>query len=250
MNPAPHRSLLQVALNGARHAAEHPALPVTPEQLAAAAADAIAAGAGAIHFHVRGPDGGESLAADDLAAALGGVRAAARGTPVGVSTGARILGDPTLRFAAVERWVALPDFASVNFDETGAASLARLLRLRGVGVEAGLATREAAERLVDSGLGAQCLRVLLEPQEEDAEAALTSVVGLEALLDRGGIRRPRLLHGTGATVWPLIAAAAARAYDTRIGLEDTLTLPDGRAAPGNAALVATARALVASTAGA
>jgi len=181
LNRLPQR-LLQVALNGARDAAEHPALPVAPEQLAAAAADAIVA-AGAIHFHVRGPDGRESLAADDLAAALGGVRAAARGTPVGVSTGAWILGDPTLRLAAVERWGALPDFASVNFEETGAVPLARLLRSRGVGVEAGLATREAAERLVDSGLGSQCLRVLLEPQEQDPEAALATVVGLEALLD-------------------------------------------------------------------
>lgn len=249
MNRLPQR-LLQVALNGARHPAEHPALPVAPEQLAAAAADAVVAGAGAIHFHVRGPDGRESLAADDLAAALGRVRAAARGTPVGVSTGAWILGDPTLRLATVERWGALPDFASVNFDETGAVPLARLLRSRGVGVEAGLATREAAERLVDSGLGAQCLRVLLEPQEQDTDAALATVVGLEALLDRGGIRRPRLLHGTGATAWPLIAAAAARGYDTRVGLEDTLTLPDGRPAPGNAALVAAARALLVSTPGA
>jgi uncharacterized protein (DUF849 family) len=185
-----------------------------------------------------------SLAADDLAAALGGVRAAARGTPVGVSTGAWILGDPTLRLAAVERRGALPDFASVNFDETGAVPLARLLRSRGVGGEAGLATRDAAERLVDSGLGPQCVRVLLEPEEQDTDAALATVVGLDALLDRGGIWRPRLLHGTGATAWPLFAAAAARGYDTRVGLEDTLTLPDGRPAPGNAALVAAARRLL------
>lgn len=243
------RSLLQAALNGPRHPSEHPALPITPQQLAAAAADAIMAGASAIHFHVRGPDGRESLAADDLTAALGGVRAAVRGTPVGLSTGAWILGDPTLRLAAVERWIALPDFASVNFDEAGAVTLARLLRSRGIGVEAGVATRQAAERLVDSGLGPQCLRVLLEPREQDVESALATVVAVEALLDRGGIRRPRLLHGTETTVWSLVAAAVARGYDTRVGLEDTLLLPDGHPAPGNAALVSAARALGASTGG-
>ncbi|HEX4573492.1 MAG TPA: 3-keto-5-aminohexanoate cleavage protein [Gemmatimonadales bacterium] len=107
----------------------------------------------------------------------------------------------------------------------------------------------AAERLVDSGLGAQCLRVLLEPSEPDAAAALETVVQLEAVLDRAGVRSPRLLHGTDETTWRLIAEAATRGYDTRVGLEDTLTLPDGRPTPGNAALVAEARRCVSEAAG-
>ncbi len=39
--------------------------------------------------------------------------------------------------------------------------------------------------------------------------------------------------------------AFARGYDTRIGLEDTLTLPDGRQAADNAALVRVAMDIVA-----
>ena len=62
--------LLKAALNGARSPAEHPALPVLPNQLAAAGAAAVAAGAGAIHLHVRGLDGEESLAASPVAEAL------------------------------------------------------------------------------------------------------------------------------------------------------------------------------------
>jgi uncharacterized protein (DUF849 family) len=233
--------MLHAALNGARHRAEHPALPVTPAELAAAAVEVIGAGARAIHFHARGPDGGESLAADDVALALGALRHAVPGTPLGVSTGARSTPDASRRLGAVEAWAILPDFASVNFDEAGAVALAQLLRSRGVGVEAGLANRHAAERLVDSGLGAQCLRVLLEPDDPEAAGALQTVAQLEAVLDRAGVRSPRLMHGTDQTAWRLLAEAAARGYDTRVGLEDTLTLPDGRPTSGNAALVAEAR---------
>jgi uncharacterized protein (DUF849 family) len=35
--------------------------------------------------------------------------------------------------------------------------------------------------------------------------------------------------------------AAARGYDSRVGFEDTLELPDGTLAPNNAVLVAEAR---------
>ncbi|MEP6687502.1 MAG: 3-keto-5-aminohexanoate cleavage protein [Gemmatimonadales bacterium] len=56
------------------------------------------------------------------------------------------------------------------------------------------------------------------------------------------MRAPRLLHGTGPTAWPLLAEAARRGYQARIGLEDRLFLPDGRIAPDNAGLIAAALA--------
>ncbi|WP_346540125.1 3-keto-5-aminohexanoate cleavage protein [Micromonospora sp. DPT] len=62
-----------------------------------------------------------------------------------------------------------------------------------------------------------------------------------ALLAPGG--PPVLLHGEGAAAWPVLAEAVRRGLDTRIGLEDTLGLPDGAPASDNAALVAAARAL-------
>jgi uncharacterized protein (DUF849 family) len=49
-----------------------------------------------------------------------------------------------------------------------------------------------------------------------------------------------VLHGLNQTAWDLIDEAAARGYDTRVGFEDILTLPDGNQAPGNGALVAEA----------
>jgi uncharacterized protein (DUF849 family) len=60
------------------------------------------------------------------------------------------------------------------------------------------------------------------------------------MLDAAGVDLPRVLHGLNQTAWPLIDEAVARGYDTRVGFEDILALPDGRQAPGNAALVAEA----------
>jgi uncharacterized protein (DUF849 family) len=233
--------LLQAAINGARRPAEHPALPVQPDELAAAAKACVAGGAGAIHFHVRAPDGRESLAAPDVARAVGAVRGACRGTPVGISTGAWIEPDPDRRLALVRRWHTVPDFASVNFHETGSPALARLLIERGIGVEAGLVDRHAADVFAASGLAGRCLRVMFEPQEDDLVASLRNVDEMERVVDRAGIDRPRLLHGLGPTAWGLIDEAARRGYDTRAGLEDMLTLPDGSPAPDNAAIVAEAK---------
>lgn len=233
--------LLEAAINGRRTRAEHPGVPLTPEQQARAAAASVAAGAGAIHVHVRAPDGAESLAARDVARALTTIRAASPTIPISVSTGAWIVPAPAARLDAVRGWTLLPDIASVNFHEHGARELAELLRSRGVGVEAGMAGPYAAQRLLDSDLAERCLRLMFEPADEDADSALRTVAQLEAVLDRAGVKLPRLLHGTGGAVWRLLDEAVARGYETRIGLEDTLTLPDGALAADNAALVAEAR---------
>jgi len=134
----------------------------------------------------------------------------------------------------------LPDYASVNFHEDGATALAGLLLSRGVAIEAGLASPPAAEPFAASGRAGGGLRVLLEPQEGGSRAALERVAGVETVLDDAGVMVKRLLHGTDGTTWPLIDDAAARGYDTRVGFEDTLTLPDGARAPSNAVLVAEA----------
>ena len=232
--------LIKAALNGGRKRTEHPAVPITPEELATSAQESVAAGAGAIHFHVRSADGRESLDADDVAKALAAVRAAVPETPVGVSTGAWILQDARLREEKVSRWVVLPDFASVNFKEEGAVTLAQLLLSRGIKVEAGLSDIVGTEVWLSSGLAPSCLRTLLEPFGDAKEAALKVLSDIEGLLNASGVKIPRLLHGLNQTAWTLIDEAASRGYDTRVGFEDILTLPDGTRAPSNGALVSEA----------
>ena len=233
--------ILEAALNGARSRAEHPALPISARELAQAVAEAVAAGADVVHFHVRAMDGRESLGAGDVARTLEAIREAAPATPLGISTGAWIVPEAPARLLAIGSWAVMPDFASVNFVEDRAIDVARLLLNRKVGVEAGVSDLRAAEVLGASGLASRCLRVLIEPQEKEVGNALRTAASIEAALDRAGIVLPRILHGVDRTAWRLFDEAVARGYDARIGLEDTLILPEGGLAEGNAALVAAAR---------
>lgn len=232
--------LLKSTINGGRPRGAHPALPTTPEECARTARAVVAAGAGAVHVHVRDADGAESLAADDVARTLLAMRAEAPGTPIGVSTHFRILNDPDRRREAVASWAVLPDFASVNFHEEGAVELAVQLIGRGVGIEAGLFQADAARVCVQSGVAARCLRLMLEPGAGALEAVLRNVAEMEAVLDAAGTTVPRLLHGSGATSWALVDEAARRGYQTRVGFEDSFELPDGTAARDNAEMVAAA----------
>ncbi|MFL5838058.1 MAG: 3-keto-5-aminohexanoate cleavage protein, partial [Solirubrobacteraceae bacterium] len=111
------------------------------------------------------------------------------------------------------------------------------------GIEAGVWSAQDAERLVSSGMAERCLRVLVEPVTEDVDEALRRVGEIEATL--GDLPVPQLHHGDGQATWALIEAAVPNGRDVRIGLEDTVRLPDGRAPRDNAELVAAALELVA-----
>ena len=68
---------LAVAPNGARKTkADHPALPITPAELAATAAACAEAGAAMIHLHVRDADQRHSLDVEAYRAAIAAVRSA------------------------------------------------------------------------------------------------------------------------------------------------------------------------------
>ncbi|HEY1924831.1 MAG TPA: 3-keto-5-aminohexanoate cleavage protein [Candidatus Acidoferrum sp.] len=230
--------LIKAALNGGRSRSENPAIPVTPQELAASAKESVAAGAGAIHFHVRGPGERESLDAIDVAAAVKAVQSAVPGTPVGVSTGTWILQNTKLRHEKISAWKIFPDFASVNFKEDGAIPLAELLLSCNVPIEGGVADVEGTKIFIASGFAHKCIRLLIEPLEQTLEAAIKTLGSIENLLDEAKI--PRVLHGLNDLAWPLIDEAARRGCDTRVGFEDILTLPDGAPAPSNNALVAEA----------
>lgn len=112
--------LLKVCVNGVRRPGEHPALPVTPAQIADAAVQAARSGAGAAHVHVKDAGGLDTFDDAALGPVLTSVRVAASGLAVGVTTGAWALPDPAQRVAAIRSWTMLPDFASVNWHEAGA----------------------------------------------------------------------------------------------------------------------------------
>ncbi len=230
--------LIKACLNGNREPGAHPALPVTPEELARDAEAVVAAGARALHIHPRRDDGQESLAAQDIATALTAVRARCPGIPVGVSTGIWIEPDVSRRLHRVLQWTVLPDFASVNFSEPEIDDLCAALLALQVGIEAGLSSVADVELLVQLGLANRCLRILIEPPEDEIATALANTTAIIQALDAAHVQPPRLLHGSDATTWAVLDAALSYGYDTRVGLEDTLTLPDGSQTQGNAQLVA------------
>ena len=238
---------LQACVNGARWPGAHPALPVTAAELAVEVVAVAAAGADAVHLHVKDPAGADTLDADALAEVLTAVRAAAPGLPVGVTTGAWAAPDAAARLAAVRAWTLLPDFASVNWHEDGAEEVAALLLERGAGVEAGLWHQEAVAAWTSSPLRDRCLRVLLElPDGLDGGATGRLAQRLLAAVERADTAVPALLHGEGSSCWPALRHAAAAGLPTRIGLEDTLELPDSSPAADNAALVRAAHRLLVS----
>jgi uncharacterized protein (DUF849 family) len=235
------KTYIKACINGARTPDQHPNLPVTPEQLAAEALAAHLAGAKAVHMHPKTADGVDSLRAEVVGPAVEAVRHAVPGLPLGVTTGFWALSDPDERLRTVQAWEVLPDFASVNWHEPGAEPLAHLLLTMGLGVEVGIFHAEAAASWARSEIAAHCMRVMVELGPDSDVAIADDVLG-EVLA--AGSPAPALLHGLDRSCWPLLEHAGSRGVQARIGMEDTLLLPDGSTAPDNAALVSAAVALL------
>ena len=233
--------MVQVCLNGPRGAADGAVVPLTPQALAESAAEAVAAGATDLHVHPKTPCGHDSLSPRVLAPTLEAIRARVP-VPVGVTTGAWAEPDPAARLARVRSWTVLPDHASVNWHEEGAERIAAVLLDLGVGVEAGIwSGTDAAARFAASPLGPRVLRVLAEVTDTSADTAEETAHAL--LADLGSAHgRPVLLHGEDGGAWPVLRLAGRLGLATRVGLEDTLFLPDGQRALSNAQLVAEALA--------
>ena len=209
--------LLQAALNGDR---VHPAAPRTPEDIAAQARAAVAAGARSLHLHPYGEDGLPTFAAEPCATTLRAVRAACPG------------------------WTELPDLVTANQGEEGIVELCEFLASRGIGIEAGLLSLDDAHRFVASGIAARCVRAMVEPLDADPDAAVAHAAAIEQALADAGVSIEQVHHGDGIASWAVNQRAIPRGHGIRTGLEDTPVLPDGRMAEGNGDLVAAAASML------
>ncbi|MGW7253361.1 3-keto-5-aminohexanoate cleavage protein [Streptomyces sp. NPDC054834] len=228
--------MVQVCLNGRRGGADGSCVPLSPETMAESAAEAVTAGATEVHVHPRTPCGQDSLSPRVVAATVEAIRARVS-VPVGVTTGAWAAPDPAVRLDRVRGWSVLPDFASVNWHEPGAEEIAEQLISMGVGVEAGIwSGTDGATRFAASPLRPRVLRILAEVTDPDPDTAEASARSLLSGLGRTH-GRPVLLHGEEGGAWPVLRLAGRLGLATRIGLEDTLLLPDGQRALSNAQLV-------------
>ena len=233
---------LQAYLNGSRKIADHSAVPTTPASIANDAKSVLEAGAVSLHVHTRDPAGIESLAPDPVAATLTAIRKTCPDVEVGISTAAYIEPDLPRRLALIEAWTVLPDFVSVNISEPGIEQVIAVLVRRGVGLEAGIWSEADAHHLLTL-TEVNWLRLLLEPWDSDPHQADLMVDAIEAALGDALPHVPRLVHGTDGAAWALLKRAIRSGHVSRIGLEDTLMLPNGERATDNAALVRAAKAL-------
>jgi len=249
MNPAWPPLIVSVAPNGARKSrADHPALPITPPELAETARRCEAAGAALLHLHVRDAAGAHSLAPEHYRPAIAAIRAA---------LGDRLVLQVTSE--AVGRYRPEQQMAMVETLRPEAVSLALRELLPQEAPD-----RPAAARFLagcwDRGLLVQF--ILYDPAELALLATLQEagtippgrlsvlfVLGrysadqqsdpkdLLPFLAAGGTRHLWSVCAFGTREAACAAAAVALGGHARVGFENNLRLPDGSLAPDNAALV-------------
>ena len=121
--------------------------------------------------------------------------------------------------------------------EPGIVELCESLIRRGVGIEAGLLNIEDARAFALSGLADQCRRVLIEPSDEDPDAAAQHAAAMEDVVLSAGVTLQQVHHGEGMASWKVNQRAIERQHGIRTGLEDVTLLPDGQVARDNTDLV-------------
>lgn len=250
--------LIMSAINGARRTkADHPALPLSPADIATESLRCAEAGASAIHLHVRDDEGRHSLDAGRYAEAIAEIRQrGARDLILQVTTEAVGLYGPAEQMAMVR--TVRPEAFSVAVRElfSDPALAGEATAFLADCAAGGM----AVQYILYDGADVQRFDVLAEAgQIPLANAAQLFVLGRygdgppstpAAILGFLSARRHILdwsVCAFGLTESACCVAAALLGGDVRMGFENNLHLPDGRLAPDNAALVthfvAAARAL-------
>ena len=254
---------IAVAPNGARRTqADHPALPMTPDELAATAVACREAGACMLHLHVRDDAGAHSLDAGRYREALAAIRAAVgdglvlqvtteavgRYTPAEQRAVVRELRPEAVSLAVRE---AIPDAGEEaearrflhDCAEAGVAvqlilydtdDLARWRDLRARGVIPAMPNGAAPNGAAPDGM-ADRLYVLGRYAEGLTAAPgdlLPFVTAPDGRADRWSV------CAFGPREAACVLTGAALGGHVRVGFENNLHLPDGGLAPDNAALVA------------
>lgn len=229
---------LKAAINGGRTRAEAPSVPLTPDEIATEASRAIALGAAVVHAHARTPDGDQTIHPEHIGAMVRAVRAADASVIIGTTTGLWTCSGHDERMRLIEEWPegALPDFASVAFSEEGAAEAAELVLARGMVLESAVWSMADVPALLASPTLHRNVRILIEPETEDASAAVAECREIARALREAGVTCSILYHGMEETTWPVLEAAVEDGVEARIGLEDVTVGRDGEPA-GNERMI-------------
>jgi uncharacterized protein (DUF849 family) len=238
-------------------ASKSPHVPVTPEQIAAAALEAHAAGAAIVHLHVRDPVSGKasrdpalfrelyerirsvnSAVIINLTGGMGGdLLFGPDDTPLAFAAGTDFVG-PQQRAAHILELlpeIGTLDCGSLNFDESlyGTAPrflrhMARAYRASGVRPEIEvfeLGHIELAKQLMSEGLiEAPALFQLCLGIQYGAPATSAAMLAMRDALPPNAYWSA---FGVGRMQMPMVAQAVLLGGNVRVGLEDNLYLDKG-----------------------
>ena len=249
MRSAPH---ITVAPNGARlQKADHPAVPLTPQELAQTARLCHDAGARRIHLHVRDASGAHSLDVGLYRAAISAVKRAVPALEIQVTT------EAAGRYQVAEQWALLrglkPQSASIAVREIARAptpELGAMIYKTALGlniqVQHILYDETCLDRLIawrlrgDVGQSQNDVLLVLgqyappraaRPGELAAFVARARLAGLQTTVCAFGPQEQACL-----------VEAAHLGCALRVGFENNITAPDGAIWADNARAVASLRA--------
>ena len=254
-----HDVIITCALTGAGDTVDkHPAMPVTPTQIAAAAVEAAKAGATVVHCHVRDPitgkgsrdpalyrevmarirDSGVDIIVNLTAGMGGDLEIGAGETPLAFGPATDLVG-PLARLVHVEE--LLPDLCTLdcgtlNFGDgdtiyvsTPAALRAGAKRIAELGVKAELEIFDTghlwfANQMIKEGLLRDPLFQLCLGIPWGAPADTTT---MKAMVDNLPAGVNWAAFGIGRMQMPMAAQAVLLGGHVRVGLEDNLWLDKG-----------------------
>jgi len=237
---------------------KHPAIPVTPEQIADAAIEAARAGAAIAHMHVRNPETGggsrdvalyravvERVRASDvdvvinLTAGMGGDLMIGADRPLDFEDGTDLVG-ALERLAHVEELrpeICTLDCGTLNFGEGNAVYVSTpdmlrtgAQRIRELGVKPELEVFDTgnlwfATRLVEEGLiEAPAMFQLCMGIPYGAPPDIALMQSMVNMLPAGSVWAG---FGIGRMQFPMVAQAMLLGGHVRVGLEDNLYLDKG-----------------------
>jgi 3-keto-5-aminohexanoate cleavage enzyme len=242
-----NKMVITAALTGAETTKkQQPALPVTPEELANAAAEACAAGASIVHLHARKDDGTPTADVAVFKKAIDLIRKKTD-VVVEITTGGAVGMTPEERIAPVSLKpdMASLDCGSVNFGDDYIINTLPIMRqfaseLNKYGVRPTLecfdvSHVQSSHILIKEGL--------IKPPYHygfvmNVPAALSlSVKTLSYMIDQMPAESYFTVMGIGRAHLPGVCGAIAAGGFIRVGFEDNVYYSKGRLAKSNAELV-------------
>ena len=247
---------IAVAPNGGRRTkSDHPAIPLSPAEIAATAVSCMEAGASLIHVHVRDRDGAHLLDADAYRSAISAIHGAV-GDRLIVQITSEALGVygahqqievvKQVRPEAVS--LALRELAPAEADEPAFGAFLAWLRQEKIVPQIILYSPEEAVRL--AGMAARGLLPydeipVLYVLGRYAKEQKSQPADLLAFLAPGMARFANwMVCAFGERETACVTAGALFGGDARVGFENNLFLPNGGTAADNAGLVDAARSAV------